>query len=406
MAFSTEAFLEKVLTAPQLQAEWFEPKMLDHMPLQQVQQAIADIKQNFGAYHRAQQIGQTHAASQYDKEQYFYYALYFVAFEQGRVTAQISLSGEGQIVDLAFQPTPMDFAAVIEQLQTLPGQVSFVVSADNAELTALNADQPLAVGDAAELVTLAALQHQVTTGQRRWSDVITLQTEWRNLPKGFLYRCQAGTHLTLDTLARLMVDVQDPTAADALIHVLGREALEVLAPSNQPFLTRRELLILKWPQNEALLERYRQLRSRQERLQLLNKLAVHPIPDIFTNKGSSQEHSSNPASNLDIGHFLTVRELSQLMAEVADLFVIATGTEWYTSALALANYARVACKHSQGLGLLNVTYQLEAKSGKTYRFSITWNDPEALRLDKMLLCVLCDAVIAIIQDLDHTALFG
>ena len=407
MTTATEAFfeqaltaLEHVLTASELLAEWFEPRMLDHVPLQQLQPAIADVKQSFGAYQQVQQIGDTYAASQYDPEQYFHSILYFVTFERGRITARISLGRDGRIVDLAFQPTPMDFAAVIEQLQTLPGQTSFLVSAGNSELAALNADEPLAVGDSAELAILAALQRQVIAGQRHWSDVVMLQTEWRNLPKGFLFRCPTGTHLTLDTLVRLMFEAQDPTATDALIHVLGRDVLEALAPSSQPFFTRRELFILKWPQNVALLERYRLLRTRQERLQLLNELAALPVPDLLATKRSGQEHSSQPSSNLDIENFLTVRELCQLMAEVADLLVVPVQPIHHTSLLALPNYRRVSCKYGRGLGLLNVTYQLEAKSGQTYCFSITWNNPAALVLDKTLIHTLCDAVIAIIQDLD------
>ena len=70
MTTATEAFfeqaltaLEHVLTASELLAEWFEPRMLDHVPLQQLQPAIADVKQSFGAYQQVQQIGDTYCFS-------------------------------------------------------------------------------------------------------------------------------------------------------------------------------------------------------------------------------------------------------------------------------------------------------------------------------------------------------
>ena len=69
----------------------------------------------------------------------------------------------GNLPDCSFNLLPKEaigLEAAIEQLQTFPGQVNFLVLEDKSELASFNADQPMAVGSTFKLTILAALRQQ------------------------------------------------------------------------------------------------------------------------------------------------------------------------------------------------------------------------------------------------------
>ena len=376
MQISPQAALERLFTALQLQAEWFDAKMLNQFPLQQAQQFIAGIKADFGLYQQVQSAGEG----------------YFVIFERGRVAAQITLNSRGQIAGLLFQPAPeaIGLEAAVEQLQTFPGQVNFGVLEDNSELAALNANQPLAVGSTFKLGVLAALRQQIDSGQRSWSDVVELRPGWKSLPSGCLQTWPDGTCLTLETLATLMISISDNTATDALIHILGREPVEAFTQSSRPILTTREAFTLKAPENIELLEHYRSLSSVQGRRQILDEIADYPLPDIEIAKRTREGLFDEQPTALDIEYFFTPHELCELIAKVADLPLMSVNPA--PAVVNAEDWARVAYKGGSEAGVLNLTHQLEAKTGKIYRVSMTWNNPAA-PLDEMRLFTLYAAVI-------------
>lgn len=376
MQLSPQAALERLFTAPQLQADWFDVNMLNQFPLPQAQQFIDDMQRDLGAYQRVEPAGEH----------------YFVFFEQGRLSAQITLTSRGQITRLFFQlaPEATGLEAAIEQLQAFPGQVNFLVLADGAELVSLNANQPLAVGSTFKLAVLAALRQQIETGQRSWSDVVELRPEWKSLPSGFLQTWPDGSRLTLETLATLMISVSDNTATDALIHILGREAVEAFTLRNRPFLTTREAFTLKAPQNLEMLQRYRPLSSIQGRQQILDEIADYPLPDIETTGRTSEELFDGQPTALDVEWFFTPRELCELMAQVADLPL--TGINPAPGVVNAKDWGRVAYKGGSEPGVLNLTHQLEAENGRTYYISMTWNNSEA-PLDEMHMFTHYSAII-------------
>ncbi|MBE7382792.1 MAG: serine hydrolase [Leptolyngbya sp. SIO1E4] len=376
MQISPQAALERLFTTPQLQAEWFAPAMLNQFPLSQAQQLIAEMQADFGAYQEVQPSGE----------------LYLVLFERGRVAAQITLNSRGQIAGLFFQPAPMAISLdeAIEQLQAFPGEVNFLVLEDQSELAALNADNPLAVGSTFKLAVLAALRQQIESDQRSWGDVVELRPEWKSLPSGFLHTWPDGTQLTLETLATLMISMSDNTATDALIHVLGRASIEAYTLRNRPFLTTREFFILKAPQNISVLERYRSLSSLQGRQQILDEIASYPLPDVGAASSTHEGQSQEQLTASEIGYFFTPHELCALMAQVADLPLM--GVNPAPGVVNAEDWARVAFKGGSIPGVLNLTHQLEAESGKTYCVSMTWNHSEA-PLDEMRLSTLYGAVI-------------
>jgi beta-lactamase class A len=347
-----EAAIERLFTAPSPQSEWFASAFLAQVPLTQIEQIVTEYRSTLGAYQSVKLEGDS----------------YLVQFEKGKLSARIVINAEGQITGLLLQrrSDAIDPTAAIQQLQALPGQTHLVILEGNTELAAHNADEALAIGSAFKLAVLTALREQIDTKERTWADVVELRPEDKSLPSGILQTWFDGALLTVQSLATLMISQSDNTATDALIHLVGREAIEALTPRNSPFLTTREFFALKNPQNEALLKRYRDENTRQRRA-VLQELASDPLPDasLFSDK---------PVA-LDIEWFFTPRELCDLMQKVEDLPLMSVnpGGEWVVP----SQWERVAFKGGSEPGVLNLTTSLKAKNGKTYCVSATWNNAEA-----------------------------
>lgn len=177
-----------------------------------------------------------------------------------------------------------------------------------------------------------------------------------------------------------MISQSDNTATDALIQLVGRESIEALTTRNRPFLTTREFFILKAPQNQTFLDRYRQGNLEQKR-QVLNELTQVPLPAIAS-------VSSTPTA-LDIEWFFTPRELCYLMANAANLPLMSVNPGNLVNP---DDWSSVAYKGGSEPGVLNHTTELRSHNGKTYCISATWNNANA-PLDEMRLSTIYSGVI-------------
>jgi adenosylcobinamide-phosphate synthase len=362
---SPEAALERLWTAPQIQREWFADSFLNQIPVAP-EQIINELRGSLGAFRSIQSEANG----------------YRVLFERGSLKATIALNDRGQIISLFFQEIQSGAIALpdaIQQLQTFPGRVNLLVLEDGQERAALNADQPLAVGSTFKLAVLAQLQKQIQAGQRRWGEVVELRAEDKSLPSGILQTWFDGALLTVQTLATLMISQSDNTATDALIRLVGRAAIESITPRNVPFLTTRELFILKAPQNATLLQRY-QSGNVDQRRQVLRELVPLPLPQL------TDVHTTPTA--LDVEWHFTPRELCALMAEVADLPLMSVTPGIQNP----SGWARVSYKGGSEPGVLNLTTGLRSTSGKTYCVSATWNN-DAAPLDDTRFIQLYSGVI-------------
>jgi beta-lactamase class A len=360
--------LERLFTAPKVEATWFDATFLKAVPLPQVQQLIGDLRQNFGALKQVQAQPNS----------------YQLDFERGAIEAQIVLNAQGKITGLLLQPRPQGIALeeAIAQLQTFPGQVNLLVQKNGQDLAALNADTPLGVGSAFKLAVLAALQQQITAGKLAWTNVIPLDASQKSLPSGILQDWHDGAPLTVESLATLMISVSDNTATDTLIHHLGREMIEPFSSRNRPLLTTRDFFLLKDPANAALLSRYRNGNERDRR-QVLQELQVLALPDVslFT--------ASKPLA-IDVEWLLTPRELCSLMGQVADLPLMQVNNGGLVDP---QQWAKISFKGGSEIGVMNLTTQVQAEDGTTYCVSATWNNPEAA-LEEEQMFMLYSGIIA------------
>lgn len=293
---TAEQALERIFQAEAVEADWFAQSFLEQVPFQQIQPLLTDLKQSLGAFQGIQARDGGYA----------------VMFERGTVPAQIALDDQGRIAQLLIgrPEAPLSLAEATALIQAFPREASLLVLEGDRVLAAVNADQPLAVGSAFKLAVLAALQDAITTGSHQWTDVVVLEAAWRSLPSGLLQDWPPGTALTLETLATLMISLSDNTATDALIHLLGREAVETWSPRNQPFLTTRDFFVLKNPANADYLAQFRE-GNEAERRSLLSTLTAVPLPPVTI-------FGDTPLA-LDVEWFFSARELCELMATVQDL---------------------------------------------------------------------------------------
>lgn len=358
---SPQQVLERLFTTDEIQADWFAPSFLAQIPITQIQLIIDDLKNSLGDYQAVQLVEDSPTGASASQR-------YLIEFEQGSLPTRIVLDAQGQIAGLLFEPPQtgaISLEDAMERLQDLPGETSLLVLEGDSEQANWNADEPLAVGSAFKLAILAALNQHIAAGTRTWDEVVALQPQWQSLPSGFLQTWPEGSLLTLQTLAALMISQSDNTATDALLHVVGREAVEAFTEQNRPFLATREAFILKNPQNQALLDRYRDAEAADRRV-VLQETSEYELPsvDIF---------SGDPVA-LDVEWFFSTRELCQLMAQVQDLPLMSINP----GSANPADWSHVAFKGGSEPGVLNLTTWLETAEGTTYCVSATWNDNEPL----------------------------
>ncbi|WP_230967765.1 serine hydrolase [Nostoc sp. WHI] len=365
---SPKVALERLFTSKEIQNEWFAPDFLAQVPIAQVRQIIDELKSQLGTYQGVQKNAQD----------------YLVIFNQASVPTKIVLNSKKQISGLLFESPQTQFISLQEattKFKALPGKVSFLVQEGKRIQAALNTKTPLAVGSAFKLAVLKALKSEIASGKRTWKDVVQLQLSWKSLPSGILQTWPDKSYLTVQTLAALMISLSDNTATDTLINLIGRQPIELVSPHNRPFLTTRELFILKSSRNEKFLKRYRTSNEAQRRA-ILKELFKKPLPDVNEFEGA------NPVA-LDVEWFFTAEELCGLIEQVADLPLmtinpgVANPKDWQ----------RVAFKGGSEPGVLNMTSWLQGKNGRSYCVVATWNNSNA-SLEESKFLALYNGVLA------------
>ena len=352
-ALTPQAALERLFLEP-LQAEaWFSAEFLNQVPAAQISQIVTQLTQQLGAFQRV------------DGEA----SPFTLVFELGTIPTQITLDAQGRIIGLFLGSPTLNVTSIeeaIASINELDGEISVLVTKNGNEVVSLNADTPLGVGSAFKLAVLAVLQEQIATGLHAWDEVVLLAPAWKAPPSSILKDWPDDSPVTLHTLATLMISVSDNTAADALLNIVGREAVEAVTARNRPFLTVQELFKLKSTPNAELLAAY-QNGDETTRRQILETLDSSPLPSL-------QELAMSPI--LDVEWFFTSRELCDLMAQVEQLPLM-TVSPGPASAQA-DRWDRIAYKGGSEAGVLNLTSWLQRENGDHYCVVLTQNNPNAL----------------------------
>jgi beta-lactamase class A len=217
------------------------------------------------------------------------------------------------------------------------------------------------VGSAFKLGVLKALKDEIAAGRHKWDEVATLTEGDKSLPTGQLQDWPAGSPVTLNTLATLMISISDNTAADVLQRVVGADAVEA-ALGIAPVLTTRQLFVLK--ADAALRARYVAADLAGKR-QILGEADAMPLPDV---SAAGTPHSDG------LEWYLSATKLCELIGAVGDLEL----TQINPGAAQHSDWAKVSFKGGSEVGVLSAASLLTAKDGTVYCVAGVWNGPVAL----------------------------
>lgn len=347
--------LERFFAEAPIQPSWFTESFSNQIAIPQLDNILQQFAAELGDYQRIEGEGNELT----------------VIFADGTVKADVRLDTQGRFSRLLFTEVAAGISSpeeAAERLRDLPGESSLLVTENDEEVVALNAEEPLAVGSAFKLAVLAALMESNLDMNR----VVELKSEWRSLPTGVLQEWPAGMPVTVATLTSLMISLSDNTATEALMDLVGREALRPFAGSNEPFLSPNEAFLLKEAQNSDLLERYRS-GDRSSQQSVLREIDDQPLPDI-------EAFSGQPSAINSVEWFYSTRTLCDLMSRIES-------SPFMSINPGLANpdnWERVAFKGGSEPGVYNLTTWLESENGTTYCISMTQNNANsALNEDQL-----------------------
>ena len=196
-----------------------------------------------------------------------------VTFGTGNWKVTISVDSAGLIDGLLLTTSlaPTSWAEIDRELTTLAPHVSLLAAQVSNGVcrpihqVASSTARPL--GSEFKLFVLGALAHQVSRGQVNWSQELTVQDALKSIGNaegsGSLQFSPAGTAVSVQQTATKMISISDNTAADMLINLVGRSAVESQvqqwssnATLDVPFLTTRELFLLHYVNYPTLANAY------------------------------------------------------------------------------------------------------------------------------------------------------
>ena len=218
-----------------------------------------------------------------------------------RARVRLAVDSAGLISGLlispaATGPVPGTWAGVDAALRSVAPQVRLLVanvsSGSCQPVHSMDPATAAPLGSAFKLYVLAALGNALAAGKVRWNQPLTVTAQLKSLPSGQLQNEPDGTRISVLDTAANMISISDNTAADMLINLLGRPAVEaaltttgMASPAlDRPFLTTREMFILKLDQWPALANRYLAADEAGRRALLASTIDRAPLPAVAAAK--------------------------------------------------------------------------------------------------------------------------
>lgn len=294
---------------------------------------------------------------------------YTLFFDKGQAPCRISLTEDGLIQGLWFGNytlTDADPEQTLNKLKQLDGDVSVTVTRNNQPLYQHRSDRPMAVGSTFKLFILKALTDRVNRGELTWDRTIPIQAAHKSLPSGMLQNWPEGTPMTLQSLAHLMISISDNTATDHLLHFLGRQTVEAVAPETmKPFLSTSDMFRLKWSGREDLLHAFVSGNT-ETRRGVLNSIREIPL-------NSLRIDMSKPAHVDTVEWLVSTGDLCRLIHELRNSPSISINPGLAGPDM----WEQIGFKGGSEQGVLNYTHVVQkTDDSPIYCISATLNTPD------------------------------
>lgn len=303
-----------------------------------------------------------------------------LGFERGTASIRLALSpvGPHPITGLLITGTAAredSIAKLAADVRALPGSSGLGIYAlggsTPSPIFEWHGDQPAPLGSAFKLWVLAEAARQVAAGERRWTDIVPLGPP--SLPSGITQRWPAGTPMTLQGLATLMISISDNTATDTLLVALGRDKVDAMALSaggEAPVLTTREAFAIKAdPALAAQWSRADPAARRRLRAANAARLATIPIDvGMFGGKPLAP----------DVEWFASPRAVAALLDRLRRddtaraILAVNSGIDPLTA----SRFAYVGFKGGSEPGVIAASFVVQAKDGRWYAVTGGWHRPD------------------------------
>ncbi len=295
-------------------------------------------------------------------------------------TVSLSVDPLGFIDGLLFSlraPSGATWATLDSRLASLAPDVSFLaarVTSDGA-CVGVHAQRPTTarpLGSMFKLFVLGALARDIEHHVVRWDQRLTVTAAAKVGGSGSLQAVADGTTLTIEQVAVKMISQSDNTAADLLLGLVGRAAVQSQvrrwshsATLDVPFLSVRELFALKYSDFPALADRYLALAPSGRAAFLASTVDKVPV--------ASEVASSAPRDIDSLEWFASATTLCHAFAGLAGLArttglaPLATVLSRNTGGVALsaATWPTIWFKGGSEPGVLTLGYLARDRGGAT-----------------------------------------
>jgi Beta-lactamase enzyme family/ORF 12 gene product N-terminal len=326
-------------------------------------------------------------------------ALRFVVTANGtsRLNVSIAVDTAGLINGLLLQPAasasavPSTWSGFGQEVRSVAPDVRFLVAAVTGggcvPVQAAGADTPAPLGSAFKLYVLDALARAIAAGRVSWDQPLTVTSQLKSLPSGVLQNQPDGSKVTVQQAATDLISVSDNTAADMLISLLGRAAVESAARAtgmarpalDVPFLTPRELFVLKLDDWPVLAGRYLALGAGGRQAMLDGTVARVPLSSLNASGWTAPRDISS------LEWFASPADICRVYASLAAL-ARQPGLRPLSAILSLnqgglsldpAQWRPAWFKGGSEPGVLTLNYLATTRAGRTYVVSVLAQNPAA-----------------------------
>lgn len=315
--------------------------------------------------------------------------------KQARLRMNLATAEEAphQIVSLLFKPEaneeslPKSYQEVLATLATQGTDTHFFIAElvkDKCVATqSHNGDARLAIGSAFKLWVLLALGEMIDETASTWDTELAIDETRKSLPSGTMQNEAPGTKHSLRKFATQMISISDNTATDHLIHHVGRKAVEKAlrlskhsAPrSNMPFLSTREMFVLKLAASDEEIDRYRKASLAKKR-KLLAALRSRKL------ELSMASDWTGPRA-LDVEWFATAPDLCGVMGALAEKGGYDPSSEVLTILgknpgvpVDREQWSFVGFKGGSEPGVMNLSWLLQRADGRWFVVVLTVNNED------------------------------